>query len=119
MNLLYHLARAEGFCCSWLYLKRILHHRSRLLAAYLGVDPRSVRRYRAEFKAGLYECQRHKPDCSKCLRRTPPFHPLDDANTARRYSDKCRDTSSAATAWLESHGLASRVTSSKPPRPPE
>ena len=52
-----------GYCCQWVFFYR--YGRTALIAARLGVAPRSVRYYRARFRAGEMACE--GKDC--CMKR--------------------------------------------------
>jgi hypothetical protein len=85
-NLLFELSRDQGFCCVRMFFFRTRRYRTGPLAAFLGVAKRTLRRWRADNRKAPYLCEH----CKSCQRNVDLPHPLDDANTIRRYSDKSR-----------------------------
>lgn len=52
-NLTHKLVTSEGWCCVYHWI--VAHERisADVLASYLGIDPRSIRRHRANARKGL------------------------------------------------------------------
>ena len=118
-NFLESFAKDGGYCCPYRFLRTIKRFRTGLLAVYYGVSPRTVRVWKAKFKDKAYTCPcaglgpgiRQQRGWAECQRGKDLHHALDDPNTARRYSDICRDTASVETSWWRSRRLTSRDTS--------
>jgi hypothetical protein len=87
-DLLYALTVDQGFCCIRMFFARTRRYRTGLLAAFLGVDKRTVRRWRHGNKERPYLCEK----CKGCQRNVDLPHPLDDVNIVRRYTGKGRDS---------------------------
>lgn len=66
------LCKAEGFCCPLAYLKASKPFRTAILAEHLGVEPRTIRKWKAKFKADVLHCP-HEANCQKLH---PRAHPL-------------------------------------------
>lgn len=118
-NLLEAFAK-ETSCCPYRFLRNIKRFRTGLLSAFYGVSPRTVRVWKSRWKDKAYSCPcagldgvRQQKGWAECMRGKDLEHPLDDPNTARRYTDKYRDSVSEVTSWWKSRGLFSRGTSSK------
>lgn len=56
------LVQSLGYCCVWCFFR--CFGRSSKIADRLGLSSRTVRDWRARFKAGEFKCTR----CEKCLR---------------------------------------------------
>lgn len=66
------LCHVEGFCCPFAYLRAVKAIRTGVLAKHLGIDPRSLRRWREKFKAEELHCLNE----GLCQKNRAKIHPL-------------------------------------------
>lgn len=63
-KLMYKLVTSLGYCCIWAFLRAKRRFNTRQISAYLGVDRRSIRRWKHEIRAGSCCCT-NQPNCMK------------------------------------------------------
>lgn len=57
------ITQGLGYCCLWAFFQ--FHRRTGLIATRLGIDPRTVRRWKARVREGEFTCE-GKGNCMKC-----------------------------------------------------
>lgn len=65
-NLMQQLAKHEGYCCVYKFIRTFRGETSKAVAAKLGVTPVIVRRWRKRIRDGEVSCGYSATGCSGC-----------------------------------------------------